>query len=158
MRHSARLCRSLVSGVALVIGAALVVVSGCGSAGSGQSLIAPAIASSETNETVLDAPSVVDLGTVPAGGRVERTIEIHNPHPHDVAVAEVEVGCECITFTLESDVIDAGRSVSAKVIADLSHQPDFRGSLGVLVTLKDGDGSDLQPLRVDLNGGAGRGV
>jgi len=95
-------------------------------------------------------PRVIDLGEVSPGGRIRQWIEINNPHAHDFEVSEVSVGCECVSVTLGATRIPAEQSVRALVVADLSHLPDFRGGLGVSVTIRGSDGTKCQQFRVDV--------
>jgi hypothetical protein len=96
------------------------------------------------------SPRVINLGDVSPGGQVRQWIEINNPRVHDVEIASVRVGCECVSVTLDATKIPAERSVRALVVADLSHLPDFRGGLGVSVTIHGSEGEEYHQFRVDL--------
>ena len=96
------------------------------------------------------SPRMIDLGDVSPGGQVRQWIEINNPLVHDVEIASVRVGCECVSVTLDVTTIPAKQSVRALVVADLSHLPDFRGGLGVPVTIHGPMGEEYHQFRVNL--------
>lgn len=138
---SDNLARVLV-GIGLLIGA-------CGCQRSTPT--AATLLSASTNPASRESePRVVDLGRVGSGGQVSQWIDIANPFAHDVGIGEIRIGCECVSVTMDHTIIRAGQRDRARVTADMSHLPDFRGGLGVKVEVFDRNNAKVEEFRVDL--------
>ncbi len=79
------------------------------------------------------SPDLLDLGTVKPGERIESVFTIVNPTERECAGVDVTSTCACLTFALPR-TIPPKQSVIGEVLLDLAKEPNFTGSMEVLVT------------------------
>ncbi len=76
-------------------------------------------------------PARLDFGPVPAGGRSTLNFELVNRSRQRVEIGPVTTSCDCFRVELAETSVPAGARVRATAVLDLSHDPTFRGRLGL---------------------------
>jgi hypothetical protein len=85
-------------------------------------------------------PRCVDLGIAASNGQREYTLTVRN-HSHEAIVIDrIELSCECLTVSPALTTVGPREARNLHVRADLSREPDFRGTLVLVVTVIAVDG------------------
>jgi hypothetical protein len=91
--------------------------------------------------------SILELGTVAAGGRTEHPIWIRNGSRIAHRISGYSSTCECLSIVgLPVDIV-GGESAAAWVCIDLAAEPNSRGNFEVVVMLNVNDAAAV-PLKV----------
>jgi hypothetical protein len=77
-----------------------------------------------------DTPSVIDVGTIAAGGSAESELTLTNSTDVPISIARVRTSCECVSVVPSASRIESHKTQKVVAHIDLSDEPDFTGGLG----------------------------
>lgn len=75
------------------------------------------------------APCEFDVGRVSGGTRRELGFWLRNESNSEVQIGDIEVSCDCLRVVVGQKRLQAGECSPCRAYVDLSHEPDFRGTL-----------------------------
>ena len=95
-------------------------------------------------------PDRLDLGVLAPGQGARAKLSLRNAGDEPIVVARVKTSCECVSIEPSEFRVEPKSTVTLDVQYDSSHDPDFRGGMGVIVTGESRDQKALFNAVVDL--------
>jgi len=92
----------------------------------------------------------INLGIVQRGGKRAVVTWLRNAGDHPVVLGKLKPSCGCVSVKILDSEIRPRNKIPALIVFDASQEPDFTGSLAVLVSIVDDAGRETVAGKVSV--------